>query len=280
LAYLRRHGEHVERLILAGVEGPDHTLKLPGDQQRQLEKLAALVNADPVIGRAIPDFLLLVRDVLARLERDPQVVHMEKLGNPPRTVTIGKWDLQRLTAEAMGRTRTAKSLPLLYYEMSQGNFARVAPLVVQMRTDSLPSAMVFVMDCASGASPERLKRIERETPGCLLGNAINFPFPEIGAAWDAPDLGEEFRGPLRSDVPALLISGTLDGRTPPSNAEEVLKGLPNGLHVVVEGAGHHDDLFVGPVELRQRMVAFAAGQPISTEPIRLPPPKFDWPDRP
>jgi pimeloyl-ACP methyl ester carboxylesterase len=280
LAYLRRHGEHVERLILAGVEGPDHTLKLPSDQQRQLERLAALVKTDPVISRAIPDFLQLVRDVLDRLDRNPQVVHLEKPGNPPRLVTIGKWDLQRLTAEAMGRTQTAKSLPLLYYEMSQGDFSRVARAVVQMRTDSLPSAMSFVMDCASGASPERLKRIEREAPDGLVGNAVNFPFPEIGAAWNAPDLGEEFRGPLRSDVPVLLISGTLDGRTPPTNAEEILTGLPNGLHLVVEGAGHHDDLFVGPDELRRRMVAFAAGQSISTEPIRLPPLKFDWRERP
>lgn len=280
LAYLRRYPTRVDRLILAGVEGPDHTLKLPGDQQKHLEKMAALVKADPHVSRSIPDFLQLVKSVLDRLERRPEIVHLERPGNPPRTVAIGKWDLQRLTAEAMGRTQTAKVLPSLYDAMSRGDFSRVAPLVIAMRTDSLPSAMSFVMDCASGASPERLKQIERESPLCLLGDAVNFPFPAIGAAWSAPDLGAEFRAPLRSDVPALFISGSLDARTPPANAEEILRGFPHGLHLLIEGAGHGDDLFADSQEMRQRMVAFAAGQSISTEPIRLPPLRFDWPDRP
>jgi pimeloyl-ACP methyl ester carboxylesterase len=63
------------------------------------------------------------------------------------------------------------------------------------------------------------------------------------------DLGEAFRGPLTVDVPALLISGSLDGRTPASNAEELLPGFPNGRHLVVRNGGHGDDLLVATPEL-------------------------------
>ena len=44
--------------------------------------------------------------------------------------------------------------------------------------------------------------------------------------------------PLRSDVPALLLSGELDPVTPPRYAAQVLKGLPNGRALVARGQGH------------------------------------------
>jgi len=36
----------------------------------------------------------------------------------------------------------------------------------------------------------------------------------------------------------LLLSGELDPVTPPRYAEQVLKGLPNGRHLVAKGQGH------------------------------------------
>ena len=53
-----------------------------------------------------------------------------------------------------------------------------------------------------------------------------------------------FGAPVRSDIPALLISGTLDGRTPVRNGEEVLEYLPKAQHLIIEGAGHSDPLFL------------------------------------
>jgi pimeloyl-ACP methyl ester carboxylesterase len=221
-----------------------------------------------------------VRQVLERVEREPVVVEMPSTGGRESLLAIGKWDLQYLTADAMGRTRTARKLPLLYYTMSQGDFSRVAPLVRAMRSESLPAAMSYLMDCASGASAARLARIEHESTNCLLGNAANFPFPAINAAWGAPDLGEEFRAPLRSDVRALLISGSLDGRTPPANAEEVLQGFSRGVHLIIEGAGHDDDLFCVSDEMRRRVVAFVKDDSISIEPIKVERPRLEWLGRP
>ena len=45
-------------------------------------------------------------------------------------------------------------------------------------------------------------------------------FPEVCDARGVSQLDASFRSPLASDVPALFISGTLDVRTPLSNAEE------------------------------------------------------------
>lgn len=125
----------------------------------------------------------------------------------------------------------------------------------------------------------KLPRAQQEAPGTLLGDAINFPFPGICPAWEVPDLGEGFRAPLVTAVPALFVSGTLDGRTPVANAEEVGRGFRNGVQLVIEGAGHSDPLFLSSPDIARAMLAFLKGQPIPVRRIQLPPPRFLPPRR-
>ena len=53
------------------------------------------------------------------------------------------------------------------------------------------------------------------------------------------DLGDRFRAPFNSDVPVLFMSGTLDGRTYPESARELIKHFSGGSHLIVENGGHN-----------------------------------------
>jgi pimeloyl-ACP methyl ester carboxylesterase len=55
------------------------------------------------------------------------------------------------------------------------------------------------------------------------------------SAWAVP---ARPTAPTRADVPALLLSGTLDPVTPPAWAEQAATGLSRSRIVVVDGAGH------------------------------------------
>jgi len=63
---------------------------------------------------------------------------------------------------------------------------------------------------------------------------------QIGACtvWPNGTLSSGHRTVTKSIIPTLLMSGEFDPVTPPSGAEEVLKGLSRGLHVVVRNNGH------------------------------------------
>ena len=130
------------------------------------------------------------------------------------------------------------------------------------------------MDCASGVSPERLARIQRETPDSLFGRSMNFRYlavcPELGIA----DLGESFRAPVQSNMPVLCISGEMAVRTPPSNAKAVLEGFPNGHHVIISRAGHDNDLWVSSPKIAECIIAFFQGRPVPYQRIELPPIEF------
>lgn len=274
LTTIRRHPQSIHRAILAGTEGPDHTYKLPSNVQKHLEDLAALIKADPELGKDIPDFLGLMKSVFDRLDAQPQTVEIADARTKQNVkVIVNKFVLQYIVANNIGTTVTA-NFPALFYRASKGDFTNPAQVWLNTSRQGIGSAMSFMMDCASGQTAARRERIAREAKETLLEDISNFPFPEICEEWKAPDLGDQFRSPVIANVPVLFISGTLDARTPISNAEEYRKGFANSTHIIIEGAVHSDPLFLSSPKIKDGMLEFLKGQPVTVTKIAGTPMKF------
>jgi pimeloyl-ACP methyl ester carboxylesterase len=273
-AAIRRHPRSISRAILAGTEGPDHTYKLPSSIQQHLEDLSAVVRTDTAIGKAIPDLTALMKEVFDTLDKEPSIVAItDPLTKQQVRVTVNRYVLQRIVANNIGTTVTA-AFPALVYRASKGDYEDAAYAWLNTTREPLGSAMSFMMDCASGQSAARRERIRREAPLTLLGSAMNDPFPDVCDAWNAPDLGDEFRSPVKSTVPVLFISGTLDARTPVANAEEYRTGFSNSHHLILEGAVHSDPLFLSSPRIKDVMLEFMMGRSPSTERITVSPIAF------
>ncbi|HEU4710976.1 MAG TPA: alpha/beta hydrolase [Pyrinomonadaceae bacterium] len=273
-ATMRRHPRSISRAMLAGVEGPDHTYKLPGNVQKHLEDLAAVIKADPQIGKEIPDFLGLMKSVFDRLDAKPEVVEITDQRTKQKVrVTVNKFVLQYIVANNIGTTATA-TFPALFYRASKGDFTNPAQVWLNTSRQGIGSAMSYMMDCASGQTAARREQIAREAKATLLEDISNFPFPDVCEEWNAPDLGDEFRSPLKSNVPVLFISGTLDARTPVSNAEEYRKGFATSAHIIIDGAVHSDPLFLSSPKILEGMMEFLRGQPVTATHLAAPPMKF------
>ncbi|WP_420455034.1 alpha/beta fold hydrolase [Rubrivirga sp.] len=266
LVTIRRHPDAVARAVLAGVEGPDHTLKLPSHQQVLLEQIDAGHRAQ----NPEASFLADVEAVLDRLRAAPVVVDAEVEGETVG-LAIGAFDVQWLAANMLGGPELSMQLPGLFAAMRAGDFSTVASWIVYLKQPSGIAAMSSAMDAASGASLWRRARIASEARRTLLGDAINAPGPAQSVALGVPDLGPAFRAPVASDVPVLFISGTLDGRTPVANADEVSAGFSDHAHLVIEGAGHSDPLFLGSPVILERMLSFFGGAAVESETVHLAP---------
>jgi hypothetical protein len=59
--------------------------------------------------------------------------------------------------------------------------------------------------------------------------------------------------------PTLFISGDMDVRTPPANAEEVRRGFSANGHLVLHGGAHDDDLFLSSPIILDRILDFLGG---------------------
>jgi pimeloyl-ACP methyl ester carboxylesterase len=152
-----------------------------------------------------------------------------------------------------------KYLPKLLDELDAGR--RPWSLVFnlgQMLRGSISYAW-FTTDAASGVTPARAALIREQAATALLGDALNFPFPDINRVWTMPDLGDDFRAPVQSTAPALFVVGTLDGITPVAQTREILRGFSRGALLVVEHAGHNSAL--RPPAVATTLAGFFRGEP-------------------
>jgi pimeloyl-ACP methyl ester carboxylesterase len=56
--------------------------------------------------------------------------------------------------------------------------------------------------------------------------------------WPRGEVPRDFYDPVRSDVPALILSGGLDPATPPRHAQQVAQTLSRARHFVAPRVGH------------------------------------------
>lgn len=273
LATLRRHESEIARVALLGTEGPDHTRKLPSNVDRQLRQIDRLVAADSALGAAIPSFVRLVDSVLTRLDREPVTVEVRVRAMQERVrVPVGRFALEFLTAKSLSGPDEFGVLPSLYYTIARGDLSMLTRAVQRWVNRPLPSALTYVMDGASGVSPAREARIAREASHSVLRDAANFPFPEIRDAWHYEDLGAAYRAPLRTGVPALFVTGELDGNTPPHQAEEVRHGFRRSTHLVIKNGGHSSVMTTPAASAA--IAAFLRGEGVDRVEISVPRPTF------
>ncbi len=270
LAYMRYFPDSVHSVVLAGVEGPDHTVKLPMDQQRLLIQIQKWIEAQPETQAVYPEFLESVARVLSRLKKSPVVL---RRANGKIRCVVTHFDIQRLAAALLRGPENFRLLPMLFKQMDEGDFSRI-PVYVSRLHQGRFFAMGLAMDAASGRSEQRAALIQEQAKNCLLGDAINFPYETCRQGLNVNDLGKEFRSQLHLDIPVLAISGTADGRTPVGNAEEVLSTFSNSAHLIIDGAGHSDPLFLSSPKIVDEIMRFFSGEKLRDSRIELEPIDF------
>jgi pimeloyl-ACP methyl ester carboxylesterase len=272
LTTIRRHGGHVAWAVLRNVEGPDDGADLPSRMDELLRGVDQAVRADPRWASRLPDFMGTVRATIARLARAPERVELkDPAGGPSTFVTVGSFDLRFATAAGRGLTEEIRQLPARYLAMSQGDFSWLARQSLALRRPTAGEAQAVAVDCADGVSAERAAMVRRTAASSIVGDVMDLPWPANCAAWGIRDLGEVNRSPVRSTAPVLMISGELDGLTPPSNALAALRTLPNGRHLLVQGVAHGvQDTYFSTPEVLPLVLEFARTGGISRDRVGRP----------
>ena len=280
LAVLRAYPESVERVVLYGVEGPDHTWDDPAGRLGALERIAAATEAAPAFRGKIPEDGLLgaLRTVIRRLEAKPERVTIERDGREV-TVVVDATAVRLSATGRAGRRSRAWQWPQRILDLYRGDYRAFAEGAVDGRELGVASPMHSMMDCASGVSPERAARYARDPAAGIVGD-VNFEYRAICDAWGAPDLGPAFRAPVVSAAPALLLHGTWDTSTPIENAREVAATLSGSQLVeVLEGShGALYNLLEHWPPMRSLLAAFLRGEPVRfPSQVSLPAVAFEAP---
>jgi pimeloyl-ACP methyl ester carboxylesterase len=265
-AVVRRHPDVLDRVVFAGFEGPDDTLKLPSVYDTQVAHVAALVASQPDVAGEMPDFAATLERVLARAAREPFRITVGA-GDGARQAPIGKDGLLYILRRDIGDSNDLPRLPKLVAELDRGETTLLAQYAVKrFRQFSGVSLMSLAVDCADGASPARQAAVRAEEPGSIFGAMTNPLTGGCERLLGVAALPDSERHPLRTRVPSLFVSGTLDSNTPPFQAERARWGFFDSAHVIVADAGHESTLTVP--EVQAAVAAFLRGEAVESRTVK------------
>ena len=238
LTIMRLFPESVERAVLYGIEGTDHTWDDPAGYLATLERIAKTAESSDELGPHIPEGGLLstLQTVIDRLEAQPEKVSFQQ-GGRKVTVLVDAFLVRRLVGHQAGRKSRLNFWPEFILDLHEGNYAQIARGAYALRSLRLDDPMHYMMDCSSGISESRRARYDANANKRLLGN-INFEYESLTDVWKMPDMGDDFRSEFECDIPTLIIHGTWDTSTPIENAREVASMLSNSQLVEVITGTH------------------------------------------
>lgn len=285
MAVMRFHPEIVERAVLTGMEGPNHTYDSPIGMLNVLARIAEDAEESPRLRGRVPEggLLAALRRTIERLEREPVVVPVED----PET---GQVEEVRLDGEAgrrvsegylgrVGDRRSEASWPAGVLLLERGDYDLAAQDLAGGGGGGggfWTSAAFFQLDCGSGITPEREDRLVADTARRIVGEQ-NWFYRAACPAWEA-DLGDEFRANFDTEIPTVIVHGNWDFSTPLENALELVPHFRNGTFVLVERGSHGalGEAWDASRGFREALLRFVATGDASGLPERVTLPEPYW----
>lgn len=242
--YMRLYPGRVRAVIMKGVTPitVPLTLHMARDAQRALDILFDDCAADESCRAAFPDLRQEFRAVMRRLDAGPVALEV----SDPQTGRAERVEMSRgavvpTLRSLMQSVGGAAQVPMLVHRASEGDFGPLARAALAIRRpfSQVVSVGVFLLIPNAEDLPfGDAAAVARASEGTFLGDYYFRQMARAGEILPRGDVPRNYREPLRSDTPVLLVSGFLDPATPPSGAEEVARHLPNSLHVVVRNGSH------------------------------------------
>lgn len=276
MASLKEIPNSIDKLVIASAEGLNQTVKLPSRTDAYFQRLQTAINTQPAAAKAYPDIKALMKRVHRQLELKPVHLTIPVKDAEPIDLLFQRYHMQILASSMIADPhRGVPTLLSLYWDLDHGDYGTLTQVLRRgYFNDSEISfdLMSLAMDVASGITDERLDLVNQQAKSSLLGLVLNFPMPQLNRVITDLDLGDDFRTEAVSDVPTLLLTGTLDGRTYIDAQIEAAAGLSDLTHVMVENAGHN--LFMRSPEVTEVIHQFLNDDDITKERIIIELPEF------
>jgi pimeloyl-ACP methyl ester carboxylesterase len=243
--FARRYPASTRSVILDGVVPPQLPLgpEIATEAQRALGEIFAHCADDAACNERFPELDLDFESVRAQLEEGSIVVSLaDPMTGHLTSLDFGRNELAAAVRLLAYQPRSMAILPLLIHEAANENYAPLAAqfqMTVGSVVDSLSLGMHNAVMCTEDMPFVNRDDIDFAVLEKTYIGALQFEALEtICSIWPRGPHDEDFREPLTTDVPVLLLSGSADPITPPRYAELAKVDLADARHLVGERQGH------------------------------------------
>jgi pimeloyl-ACP methyl ester carboxylesterase len=245
LHYLRRYPKQVRSLILDAVVPPQISLgpEIAVMAQRALDGLFARCESDNACIESFPDIADKTRSLIDSLKDQAQTVQFEDLNSGQlRTLDFDHRHLA-VTLRLMSYSAYGNAiLPSMLFDASENNnlapFARQAELQIRSLDNALATGMHNAVVCTEDEPFSTGDAGKQQSVNTYLGSDLIDALKISCGQWQRGIIDDDFKQAVESDVPTLLLSGSVDPITPPQYAQIAAETLTNAKHIINEHQGH------------------------------------------
>ncbi len=245
LHYLRRYPSSVRTIVLDAVVPPEVALGPESalSAQRALLRLFDRCENDAGCNEAFPRLRSGTLALLDSLKQQPVDIQFEDISTGKlKEITFTDRHLA-VTMRLMSYSAYGNAIlpSMLYDAIDNDNFAslaRQAQLQVTGLNETLAGGMYNAVICTEDEPFINHELDRSELEATYLGAELLDAMRSHCKAWDAGIIDDDFKTPVVSDTPALLLSGSDDPITPPAYAEQVMQHMSNAKHIVNKDQAH------------------------------------------
>jgi len=243
--FARRYPDSTRSVVIDGVVPPQISLgpEIATESQKAIDKILARCAEDFDCNGRFPH----IEATFARV--------VTELRAAPVDITVPHPNTGRLESVSFGESQFAGAvrllaynpatialLPLFIHEAGEGNWAPLGSqfmMTALTMSDALALGMHNAVMCT-----EDMPFLDKTTvdydgiDASYMGSFQLDTLEAICASWPAGPIDSEFKVPVTTDLPFLLLSGDADPITPPRYAELAAVDLGNAVHLVGEHQGH------------------------------------------
>lgn len=244
--YMRRHPEAVRTAVLDSLVPPDMELgtEIAFLSQAVLSNMYRRCAEDQACAERFPNLEAETEGLFARLKQGPIEVQAESFSSGQiEAIDFTQAHLVLLVRMYLYNSSSLALLPPMLHEAAvNDNFAplaRAANSVGESMDNMIALGMHNSVMCTEDVRFYDVdENLNEKNENAYMGTAFFENLQAMCEAWPIGVMDEDFKEPLKTDLPVLLLSGEQDPITPPEYGEQVEQHLSQAKHLVVNGQGH------------------------------------------
>ena len=256
--YMRRYPSSLRAVSMKGIVPP--SMAAPESHAPAGEiawrSLVDRCRKDAVCKEAYPLVDVEFRELLKRLEKNPVMTLPASEQRPAAKIVVSRGLFAEAFRNVLYTPEGLAQAPKLIHQLVNGDDRGITETALSGRTilggERLAAGFFLSVTCTE-SEPYVSKDADAKAAATFGGT---YRLDQRRAAckeWTRGSVSSAHRQPTESAIPTLLLSGEFDPVTPPSGADEVVRNLSKGRHIVIRNNGH-------PIGNAEKCIAAMIGQ--------------------
>ena len=243
--FARRYPNSTRTVVIDGVVPPQLSLgpEIATESQKAVDNILARCAEDDACNERFPGVAADFERVVEELRAAPVTIDVP---NPstgrPENLAFGEGERAGAIRLLADHPNSSALMPLLIHEAGKGNYVPLGSqfmMTMIAMADAMSLGMHNSVMCTEDVPFYDKSSIDYDgLAASYMGTFQLDALEAICSVWPAGPIDDEFKVPLATDLPVLLLSGDSDPITPPRYADLAAVDLDNATHLIGKHQGH------------------------------------------